>query len=1013
MQGRRFLGIAGTVGAGLGFTGAQNIIGATGPVDQRRGGGGQTLVISLNGEWSTLTDPDNVGRQQAWFRTPPSEANTTQIPSIIQETFPAYHGVVWYWREFQPQPHPYPDGRYLLRFNEVDYLADVWLNGTHLGQHEGADTPFVFDATSAILPSQSNHLVVRVLNPGDVPIDGYVLAETPHLDKMVRYVNGGVQDYGGILEPVQLILTPAVRVKDIHVVPDWKTGVVQIHTTVHNALNRATRTRVDYVIEGPTASRALLSDAVDAELPAGDTVVDHEIRIHGHHLWDIQDPNLYRVQVRVEPAESGTVDEASTSFGFRDFRIVNGYFRLNGRRVFVRSTHTGNHTPFGINIPPPGSPDMLRRDLLYAKASGYNMIRFISGVAHPYQLDLCDEVGLMIYQEPRGAWLLKDSPHMKERYEISLREMILRDRNHPCISMWGMLNETGDGPVFREAVSALSLVRSLDNTRLVLLSSGRFDGHLEIGSASNPGSCKWEPTWGKEGPGEGQTTMKYPSGPGSGDFHLYPQVPQTSKVNHFIRTLGEDSKPVFLSEYGIGSMMDVIHEVRMYEQAGVREDAEDYVLMRSMADHLADDWKRFGMEVVYPDPETLLHESQALMARHRLLGFNLIRSNPRICGFNLTGMLDHGMTGEGMWRFWRDWKPGAFDALNDGWASVRWCLFVEPLHTYVGRPITLEAVLANEDVVRPGTYPADFRVWGPNGLAWKRQANVQVVNPPDGLDGLLAIPVLKEQVQLSGPGGTYNLKPYVQGIAPPEASWEFYLSDPASLPTVNARVSEWGLPAAAASWLQAHGATVSRFASEAPSTRELILVGDVSANSQASDWRQLVERLARGATVIFLSPLAFKRGKDTVGWLPLTKKGEVQRFSDMLYHKENVAKPHPIFAGLQGYGSMLNWYYWGEVWPHYIFRGQDTPAEVHAAAFATGYSTPGGYASGLLMSEYRLGAGRFILSTFPVLEHLDEHPAADRLLLNLVQYGAEFAKGPTAPLPGSFQSLLSQIGYNS
>lgn len=133
----------------------------------------------------------------------------------------------------------------------------------------------------------------------------------------------------------------------------------------------------------------------------------------------------------------------------------------------------------------------------------------------------------------------------------------------------------------------------------------------------------------------------------------------------------------------------------------------------------------------------------------------------------------------------------------------------------------------------------------------------------------------------------------------------------------------------------------------------------------------------------------------------------------MLYHKENVAKPHPIFAGLQGYGSMLNWYYWGEVWPHYIFRGQDTPAEVHAAAFATGYSTPGGYASGLLMSEYRLGAGRFILSTFPVLEHLDEHPAADRLLLNLVQYGAEFAKGPTAPLPGSFQSLLSQIGYNS
>ncbi|PYU66058.1 MAG: hypothetical protein DMG49_23000 [Acidobacteria bacterium] len=716
MQRRRFLEVAGTVTAGLGLAEELRGFGPTGPADQGRGGSSQTLITSLDGEWATITDPDNVGREQAWFRTPPSGTKSTRVPSIIQETYPAYHGVVWFWRDFQPQAHPYRDGRYLLRFNEVDYLADVWLNRQHLGQHEGADTPFVFDATTAIRPRQPNHLVVRVLNPGDVPIDGYVLAETPHLDKMVKYVNGGVQDYGGILEPVELILTPAIRVTDIHVVPNWKTGAIQIHTTVHNGLNRATRAEVHYLVEGPTVRRALLRDSAEAQLAPGDTVVDHEIRIDGYQLWDIEAPNLYRLLVRVEPSESGPADESTTVFGLRDFRVVNGYFRLNGRRIFLRCTHTGNHTPFGINIPPSGFPDMLRRDLYYAKASGYNTVRFISGIAHPYQLDLCDELGLMIYQEPRGAWLLQDSPHMKERYEISLREMILRDRNHPCISMWGMLNETTDGPVFREAVSALSLVRALDDTRLVLLSSGRFDGHLEIGSASNPGSSEWEPTWGEEGPAAGHTEMKYPSGPGSGDFHFYPHVPQTPEVDHFMRTLGENSKPVFLSEYGIGSMMDVIHEARMYAQAGVREDAEDYALMRSMADHLTEDWTRFGMQAVYPYPETLLRESQALMARHRLLGFNLIRSNPKICGFNLTGMLDHGMTGEGIWRFWRDWKPGAFDALQDGWAPVRWCLFVEPLHTYAGRPITLEAVLANEDALRPGSYAADFRVWGPKGL---------------------------------------------------------------------------------------------------------------------------------------------------------------------------------------------------------------------------------------------------------------------------------------------------------
>ena len=118
------------------------------------------------------------------------------------------------------------------------------------------------------------------------------------------------------------------------------------------------------------------------------------------------------------------------------------------------------------------------------------------------------------------------------------------------------------------------------------------------------------------------------------------------------------------------------------------------------------------METAYPYPETLLEMSQLRMARHRLVGFNLIRSNPKICGFNLTGMLDHAMTGEGLWRFWRDWKPGAFDAVCDGWAPVRWCLFAEPGHTYLGRPVTLEAVLANEDTLRAGIYPVQFRVLG-------------------------------------------------------------------------------------------------------------------------------------------------------------------------------------------------------------------------------------------------------------------------------------------------------------
>jgi len=1016
MQRRGFLGFAGRLCAGLGIAGpllGPETLRALPVEDHRSLAGGlkaPTLAFSLDGEWSILTDEKNAGRDQNWFLAAQPGAQVTLVPSTIQQTFPAYHGLAWYWRTFDAEPHPYAGGRYLLRFNEVDYTAEVWVNGKHLGSHEGADTPFVLDATNFIRPGQ-NLLAVRVLNPTYDRIDGIVLDEAPLLSSSIGYLNAKAYPIGGILESVDLILTPAIRIADIYVRPDWSTGKVLIRATLLNTLDRARPAQLRFVVGGASFGQSILTDSAQAEAQPGETVVDHEVEIENHRLWDIQDPYLYRLSVTIEAAGVEGSHQESTRFGFRDFRVVNGYFRLNGRRILVRSTHTGNHTPIGVNIPPPGYPDMLRRDLYNAKDSGFNTIRFLSGAAHPYQLDLCDELGLLIYEEPRGSWLLRDSPQMKARYEISLRDMILRDRNHPCIAMWGMLNETKEGPVFSEGVSALSLLRSLDETRLVLLSSGRFDRRLDIGSASNPGSHQWEPVWGKEGPGSGHPEGKYPSGIGSGDFHQYPVVPQSPEINEMMRTLGRDSKPVFLSEYGIGSMMDVMHEARMFEQAGIRKDAEDYLYMRSMADRFVSAWKQFGMEAVYPSPETLLQVSQQAMARHRLLGFNLIRSNPKLCGFNLTGMLDHGMTGEGVWRFWRDWKPGAFDAMQDGWASVRWCLFVEPTHTYTGRPLTVEAVMANEDVLIPGNYPARFKIWGPTGVAWEHESTIRIPQVAKGEDGPLAVPVMKEEVTLSGPAGSYKLIPIIDsGVAPPDTSWQFHLTDPASLPLLRAHVSTWSIPDNSVSWLKLHGVTSAPLGDNSSATREVILVGEVADNSRSADWVKLAARVATGSTVVFLSPLAFKRDKDPTRWMPLANKGNVREFYDWLYHKECVAKPHPVFEGLQGNG-MLDWYYYGPVWPHYWFQGQDTPDEVIAAGFATGYDQERGAPSGVLLGAYKFGAGQFIVNTFPILQNVDKHPAADRLLLNLIQYAAGSAQGPATPLPGDFASWLKSVHY--
>ena len=410
-----------------------------------------TPVLTLNGEWSIARDPQNVGREQKWFTRSAADATPIRVPGIFQEAFPGYHGVVWYWREFTAPAHPFAQGRYLVQFGAVAYFAEVWLNGVRLGEHEGSETPFEVDATNAIKPKATNLLALRVLKPGNQRIDGYVLNEIPHRNERVDYVPGSSFDYGGIVEPVDLVMTPAVRVDDVYARPDWKTGNIRVQVRVRNTAAKTTPVHLQFTLSPAVGGKTLLVKRPHA-IPVGDSQVEAILHVDNHRLWELTDPYLYRVSVQVSADGVDGSDEVSVRCGFRDFRVERGYFRLNGKRMFVRSSHTGNHCPMSQVVPPPAAPDLLRLDLVYAKAAGFNMLRFISGMAHPYQLDLCDEIGLLVYEESLAGWLLADSPQMKSRYERSIREMVLRDRNHPSLAMWGMLNETEDGPVFREAV---------------------------------------------------------------------------------------------------------------------------------------------------------------------------------------------------------------------------------------------------------------------------------------------------------------------------------------------------------------------------------------------------------------------------------------------------------------------------------------------------------------------------------------------------------------------------------
>ena len=947
-----------------------------------------TVVVSLDGsaDWLMAPDARNAGRTEGWWRQACPEAKKTRVPGILQDSLPGYHGVAWYWRDFTPPTSSHAEGRYLLRFWQVDYLADVWVNGIHVGRHEGGEDPFVLDVTDAIRPTLANRLAVRVLNPTHEPIDDIRLTQTPRRNKTYPPKGGCDYNYGGITDSVEVLATPAVRVEDLFVRPDPKTGRIRIQANVCNAGKTAASTRLVFSVAPATSGETLGTLAMERQTPPGDTLVEVELAVRNPRLWELSDPYMYRVSVLAGAKDSGWVDERSTRCGFRDFRFVAGTFQLNGRRVLLKCSHTGCDLPyFRVGV----DRELLRRDLVNCKAMGFNAIRFIAGVASRFQLDLCDEIGLMAYEECLAAWCLADSPRMAERFDHATTAMIRRDRNHPSITMWGLLNETHDGAVFRHAVGVLPLVRGVDDTRVVMLSSGRWDKVKGIGSLSNPGMTVWEDVL--------------------ADGHPYQTVPHTARVIQTMRNMGKDGLPYFWSEHGTGSAVDLARLARHYEQ-WQRTGADDAMHYRGNLDRFLADWERWKLGDTFASPEEYFRQCVAWMASMRKSDFNAIRANPNVIGYSLTGTQDQGLSGEGLTSTFRELKPGTFDAVFDGWYPLRWCLFVEPVQVIRGRKARLEAVLANEDAIGPGDYPVRFQVVGPRNVSvFDRTITVSIPEPKSKPAPKFALPMFADDVVIDGPAGRYRfLATFQKGAAAAGGDIEFYVADPAEMPKVEGTVVLWGDDPMVSGWLADQKIATRPFVCGArQEAREVILVGARPAPGGAVAFRELAEHMARGSQVVFLSFDVFaKDAKSLTYWLPLAKKGSRVNLPVWLYHKDDWAKNHPVFDGLPT-GCILDHTFYREILSPTGFSGQEVPAEVVAGAI----DTSRGYDAALTLGVYRLGAGRFVLNTLRIRENLGADPVAQRLLRNMLRYAAREAAAPVAELPTGFDGQLKAMGY--
>ena len=201
--------------------------------------------MKLDYGWVIDKDENNSGVQNGWDKKVSETAIPASVPSIIQQFFPGHHGVAFYWCTFTPEIAADATDRILLRFNAVDYKANVWLNGKYLGEHEGCEMPFTFDVTDTVKLNKENLVAVRVVNPIDEDIDGLNVTNTPSRNKTIYRTSGSELNHGGIWYDVELSCVPAVYITDKFVTGDIESGMLNIQLEMNSTVEDETEACVE------------------------------------------------------------------------------------------------------------------------------------------------------------------------------------------------------------------------------------------------------------------------------------------------------------------------------------------------------------------------------------------------------------------------------------------------------------------------------------------------------------------------------------------------------------------------------------------------------------------------------------------------------------------------------------------------------------------------------------------------------------------------------------------------
>ncbi|MBF1563926.1 MAG: glycoside hydrolase family 2 protein [Prevotella salivae] len=365
--------------------------------------------------WRVLDLPHDWAIEGDFYALNPSGANGGALPG----------GIGWYRKHLNLNDNDV-SSRYVLHFDGAYMNTSVYVNGQLVGVRPYGFISFSYDITPYLKKQGDNVVAVKVDN-----------SKQPNS----RWYTGC-----GIYRHVYLMKSSDIRIEEwgVQALTEVKKGKgkVSLNTKIENPSGRSRRVIVHQTLWNKAHQMVSKASKV-CQVEANGATISQLLNVNKPQLWSLESPNLYTVTTEIE--ENGRIlDRDTISIGLRNiaFDVKKGFF-LNGKNIKINGVCLhGDLGCLGTAI----NEDALYRQLLMMKDMGVNAIRCSHNPPAPELLNLCDSMGLLVMDEAFDSWMQGKttydySIYFKTWAERDLRDMVLRDRNHPSIILWSIGNE--------------------------------------------------------------------------------------------------------------------------------------------------------------------------------------------------------------------------------------------------------------------------------------------------------------------------------------------------------------------------------------------------------------------------------------------------------------------------------------------------------------------------------------------------------------------------------------------